>query len=247
MLQADVGIVFNHFNYSESSVILKVYTKEHGLVSVLKKGARKKNSRTAAAAFQALSIVSIEYYYADKRDLFTAKSVELWKPFRSLHTNVLKSSILLFINEILYKTIQHQEANEPLYTFIENFLIGMDQADFNPNVHLWFIIKLTSFLGITPDIDGYKEGYVFELAEGGFRPVRNSREDSTPETASLIKEIMGMNFAAVLGQTQESGTHMKIPTQLRRDTLQTLIEYYQIQLEGIKSINSHLVLKDLLE
>jgi len=247
MLQADVGIILNHFNYSETSVILKVYTKKNGLVSIVKKGARRKNSKTAAAAFQALSIVSVEYYYADKRDLFTGKSVDLWKPFKTLHTDVFKSSILLFINEILYKTIQHPEENEPLYEFIENFLIGMDQAEFNPNVHLWFIIKLTGFLGISPDIDGYKEGYVFELAEGGFRPARNLKEDSTPETAALIKEIMGMNFAALLGQTQESGEHMKIPTKLRRDTLQALIDYYQIQLEGIKSINSHLVLKDLLE
>ena len=40
---------------------------------------------------------------------------------------------------------------------------------------------------------------------------------------------------------------LKLTREIRRETLQTLIDYYQIQLEGIKNINSHLVLQELLE
>ncbi|MBL4704770.1 MAG: DNA repair protein RecO C-terminal domain-containing protein, partial [Flavobacteriales bacterium] len=139
---------------------------------------------------------------------------------------------------------QHQEQNHALYEFIETFLIGMDQAIFNPNAHLWFIIKFTSFLGISPDIDGYQKGYVFDLTEGGFRPFRSSRGDTTPESAALIAHLIGTDFAAII---DPESTGIKIPTHLRRETLQFLVNYYQIQLQGIKSINSHLVLKDLLE
>lgn len=239
MLQADVGIVFHHLNYSESSVIIKVLTREHGLVSILKKGAKRKRSKTSSAAFQSLSMVAVEYYASEHKELYTAKSVELWKPYKTLHSNILKSSVLLFINEILYKSIQHQEANTPLFEFIESYLTGLDQLEFNPDSHLWFMARLTSYLGISPDVDGYQPGYVLNLIEGNFSSYTGKKEDSTPESARCIVQLLGTKFAAIAG--------LKTPAEMRRETLQTLVDYYETQLEGIKSINSHLVLKELLE
>lgn len=239
MLLADKGIVFHHLNYSETSIIVKVFTREHGLISVLKKGAKRKGSKSSSAAHQPLSIVSVEYYFSDSKDLHTAKSLELMTPYRSLHNEIYKASVMMFLNEMLYKSIQHQEKNEELFDFIEGFLITMDLQEFNPNAHLWFLAHLTIPLGIQPDIDGYKEGLVLDLLEGDFKFNTGRKGDSTVISAQGIAKLLGTKF--------EDISYLNLTSGGRRDVLQTLVDYYQLQLEGIKSINSHLVLKELLE
>jgi len=239
MLIADQGIILHYFNYSETSLIVKVLTKEKGLVSILQKGARRTASKGARTKFPALSLVTVEYYYSDKRDLHTARSVELWQPYKTLHSHIYKSAILMFINELLYKTVRQEEKNDELYKFVEDFLIVMDQHNFDPNVHLLFMLKLTTFLGIAPDIAGYKSGSSLDLLEGTFKSTGFTKGDASASVSEVIASIMGTDF-------DDLGS-LEIPRALRKETLQTLVKYYEFQLEGIKSINSHFVLQELLE
>ena len=112
MLEADVGIVFHHINYAESSVIVKLLSKNHGLISLMIKGAKKKKSSTIAK-LQPLSLVAVEYYYSEQKDLHTVRNLDLSTPFKTLHSNPMKATVLLFLNEILFKSIQQQEKNDP--------------------------------------------------------------------------------------------------------------------------------------
>ncbi|MBT4775967.1 MAG: DNA repair protein RecO [Crocinitomicaceae bacterium] len=238
MLEADVGIVFHHINYAESSVIVKLLSKNHGLISLMIKGAKKKKSSTIAK-LQPLSLVAVEYYYSEQKDLHTVRNLDLSTPFKTLHSNPMKATVLLFLNEILFKSIQQQEKNDPVFDFIQSFLIRIDQTAFNPNCHLWFVCKLTTFLGIAPDISSFKKGTFLNLIEGEF-VANNHRKGGCSEIASeTIFRLIGMEFDELTG--------LKLTREIRRETLQTLIDYYQIQLEGIKNINSHLVLQELLE
>lgn len=238
MLEADVGIVFHHINYGESSVIVKVLSKNHGLVSLMIKGAKRKKSNTIAK-LQPLSLVILEYYYSEQKELHNVKSIDLLTPYKTLHNHPMKAAVLLFLNEILYKAIQQQEKNDDVFEFIESFLLKMDQTEFNPNSHLWFIVKLTSFLGMAPDISSYKKGTVFNLLEGVFNSNKYRKGDSSTSVAATIYFLMGTEFDRI--------KELKLTRETRRETLHTLIDYYQIQLEGIKNINSHLVLQELLE
>ena len=238
MLEADTGIVFHHINYAESSVIVKLLSKNHGLISLMIKGAKKKKSSTIAK-LQPLSLVAVEYYYSEQKDLHTVRNLDLNTPFKTLHTNPMKAAVLLFLNEILFKAIQQQEKSDPVFDFIQSFLIKMDQTEFNPNSHLWFVSKLTTFLGMAPDISSHKKGAVLNLIEGEFVVDSYSKGESSVIASETIFRLMGMEFDAL--------KELKLTREIRRETLQTLIDYYQIQLEGIKNINSHLVLQELLE
>jgi DNA repair protein RecO (recombination protein O) len=238
MLAADQGIVLHYFNYSESSLILKVLTKERGLVSLLQKGVRRSKSKGAKTKFPPLSLITVEYYFSEKRDLHTARSVELWRPYKTLHSQIYKSSTLMFINELIYKTVRQEEKNDELYAFLEDFLLVMDSCDFNPNAHLLFMLKLTTFLGIAPDIAGYTSGGSLDLLEGTFKSTGSTKGDASASVSEVIVSIMGTNFDGL--------SSLEIPRELRKETLQTLVKYYEYQLEGIKSINSHFVLQELL-
>jgi DNA repair protein RecO (recombination protein O) len=145
----------------------------------------------------------------------------------------------MFINELLYKTVRQEEKNDELYKFVEDFLIVMDRHDFNPNAHLLFMLKLSTFLGIAPDIAGYKSGGALDLLEGTFKSSGFAKGDASPTVSEAIVSIMGTKF--------DDLSSLIIPRELRKETLQTLVEYYELLLEGIQSINSPFVLQELLE
>ena len=239
MLVADQGIVLHYITYSESSLIIKVLTKEKGVISLLKKGARRTASKGAKSKFPALSLVSVEYYFSEKRDLYTTKSIELRKPFKSLHNQIYKSAALIFMNELLYKAIPQEEKNDELFRFVESFLLEMDRVDYDPNTHLLFMLQLTFFLGISPDVDSYKPGSALDLLEGTFKSEGWTKGYASPSASEAIVTIMGTNFDGLSALT--------INRTLRKEILETLIRYYVYQLEGINTINSHTVLHELLE
>ena len=62
MICQSQAIVLNKINYSNSSLICKIFTVEFGKVSIIAKGARKKTSPNSAL-LQPLNIIDVIYYY----------------------------------------------------------------------------------------------------------------------------------------------------------------------------------------
>jgi len=89
------------------------------------------------------------------------------------------------------------------------------------------------------EINLQKKGTFLNLIEGEFVVDSYRKGKSSVIASETIFRLMGMEFDAL--------KELKLTREIRRETLQTLIDYYQIQLEGIKNINSHLVLQELLE
>ena len=110
MLQKTRGIVLHSVTYSETSLVVKIYTEAFGLQSYLLKGAKGKRSSFRPVFFQPLNLLDAVVYKNEKTALQSMKEVQLAHPFRSIPFDIRKSSIALFLNEILYKSIREEEA-----------------------------------------------------------------------------------------------------------------------------------------
>ena len=87
----------------------------------------------------------------EKSDLQHIREARVAYPYQSIHLDIRKSSILLFLNELLYKSIQEEAVNPELFSFIFDHLMLLDQTTENPaNFHLFFAIHLTRYLGFFP-------------------------------------------------------------------------------------------------
>lgn len=235
MHHAQTAIVFHAFNYSETSLIIKLFTKESGLKTLIYKGAKRKKNQ----AVQPLSLVNVEYYQKEGHEMGTVRSMSLYEPFHSIYSDIYKTSVLMFVKELLYKTVREEEQNERLFYFIEQFLLKYDLEEFNPNAHLWFALHLMTFLGIQPDMDSYQEQALLHLEEGIYQPTtRKTERHTSKEIAAQFNLILGMNFADIPA--------LQLTNLMRRDLLQAIIEYYETQLSDMKTINSHTILKELL-
>src|SRR5436190_3456251 len=126
MLHKTRGIVFHVTHYSESSVVAKIYTELFGLQSYLVNSVRKKNSKIKTAALQPLALIDLVVYHKERSGLQRLADAKNNPALKSIPFDVRKSSIVLFMNEVLFKSVKEEEANQPLFDFIFNSVQLLD-------------------------------------------------------------------------------------------------------------------------
>jgi DNA repair protein RecO (recombination protein O) len=240
MLVRTKGIVLHSLKYSETSIIVRIYTEAAGLQSYLFKGIRRPKSKTKAGLFQPLTLLEIVAYIHENSGLHTSKEVRLFQPYMSIPFDIRKSSIALFMNELLYKSIREEEANPGLFDFMWKSCLLLDSADDNLNCFpVVFTAELTHFLGIRPQT-GYSENKpVFNLRESQFQAI-------IPEKDSYVLPGYGSLFQSLITTPLENQSSLHFKPAIRRSFLDSLLVYYQIHLPGFKSMNSHHILHSVL-
>ena len=101
MLHKTRGIVLRSVDYSDSSIIAKIYTEQFGIQSYLIKGAKRKNASIKASLFQSLTLLELVVYKKEQKTLQILKEAGVEIHFNSISNNPAKTSILFFLNEIL--------------------------------------------------------------------------------------------------------------------------------------------------
>ena len=239
MLHKTRGIVFHVTDYSESSVVAKIYTELFGLQSFLINSVRKKKGKIRPVALQPLSLLDLVVYHKERPGLQRVAEATNNPALKSIPFDVRKSSVILFLNEVLYKSVREEEANTSMFDFIFSsvHLLDLQQqpcADF----HLKFLIQLTKYLGFYPR-ENYSEGCsVFNLQEGLFQP-------GLPNHPFFLDLPLSDYFYNVLHSSLNLTDDLGIPVHQRRLLIEKLLEYYQLHIPGFGNIKSHKVLEEV--
>jgi DNA repair protein RecO (recombination protein O) len=171
MLLKTKGIVLNQIKYRETSIITKIYTEDFGLKSYIVNGVRTKSSKTKIGLFQPLTLLDLVVYYKEKTTLHRISEIKCYSPYKSIPFEIKKSSIVLFLSEILNKTLKEEISNKELFDFLSTSLIYFDEVkeDYH-NFHLQFLFQLSAFLGFFPsnldDILGNEETLIYPKRKG---------------------------------------------------------------------------------
>lgn len=234
------GVVLQSLRYGDSSLIVRVFTRSFGLRSYMVKGAFNRNTTSRVALFQNLNLINyVEARKSEGASLGYMKDVQLSLVYQNLPFVMNKSAIMLYISELLSKTLVGQEQNEPLYDFIVQSLQWLDLVE-SPyaNFPLFFTLELTRHLGFYPKIS-YQPGDCFDMIEGQFAhdyPLHPYYLDV--EVSSLLQAMIGLGIDEVCG----------LPLQLRqrRELLDGLILYMRLHAPVMKDFHSHEVLQAVL-
>src|SRR4030095_3209256 len=145
MLQKTAGIVFRTIKFSETSVVSKIYTERFGMQSYIINGVRSPKSRFKASLLQSLSLLEMEVYYRENRNLNRIKEFQPAYIFKSIPFDVVKSSVGLFMIDVLSKSIREEEPNTGLFQFIFEKVTSLDECEqLPPEFLLHFLIRLYS-------------------------------------------------------------------------------------------------------
>ena len=235
------GIVLQSIRYGDTSLIVKVFTRNYGLKSYMVKGALNRNSKNRVALFQNLNLINyIGVEKGNRGTLGYMKDVQLSFVYQSLPLVMNKSAIMMYVSELLSKTITEQEQNEALYDFVVRSLQWLDLVEKDyANFPLFFTLELTRHLGFYPK-SNRKDGYCFDMMEGSFvpdYPLHPYYFDV--ESAALLSRLLDVGIDEACG----------IPLRVshRRELLDNLIVFMRLHAPVMKDFHSHEVLKSVLE
>ncbi|MFW0736495.1 DNA repair protein RecO [Flavobacterium sp. T12S277] len=235
MLIKTKAIVISSLKFQEKSLIVKCFTLSNGLKSYFVRDAfSSRKASQKIAYFQPLSILEIEAMHKNKGTLETFKEIKTAVPFQSIHTDLVKSTMVMFLSEMLHYSIQEEEKNESFFVFLETALSWLDHHDEISNFHLILLLEATKYLGFYPDISEMELPY-FEMIEGVFTVFYGATALTEHET-SLLKKLIDLKF-----ENDQKVFHVTE----RQILLKILIDYYSFHLDGFKKPKSLEVLKEI--
>lgn len=235
MLVKTKAIVLSSLRYQDKSLIVKCFTESDGIKSYYVRDAfTSKKSSQKTVYFRPLTILEIEASHKNKGTLEYFKEVRLAHSYYTITTDITKTTIAIFLSEMLHHSIKEEEKNQGLYSFLETALLWLDSHDEVANFHLILLLEITKFLGFYPDAsqDGYS---FFEMTGGIFVPYASISCLSVEESL-LLKRLMPLKFDNNLKTFHVSE---------RQQLLKILLDYYAFHLDGFKRPKSLEVLKEV--
>lgn len=230
MLITTNAIVLSKLKYKDNDLIVKCYTEQLGTVSFLLRGVLNNKKRGAKIAyFQLLSQLQLVIIYKENRSLQIIKEVKLSHLYTSIHSNILKSSIALFLAEILSNTLKEEEQNNTLFSYIETTLLWLDTHTEYSNFHLLFLLNLTKYLGFYPEEINTEYSF-FNLLDGKFEIKQQSKYSISGENLKLLKTLLGTTFDAL--------SLVKINSKQRQSFLSMILLYFELHLGSFKTPKS---------
>jgi DNA repair protein RecO (recombination protein O) len=236
MVVSTSAIVISKLKYRDNDLILKLLTRELGVCSFLVRNPAGKKRNKIINYFQPLSILNIEFENRNKSNLNYLKDVEIKYLFKSIHFDIKKSVVVLFISEILSKILNFQEKDELLFEFISDSLVFFDKNN-SHNFHLIFLIHLTKYFGLFPQTDNI-EGLYFDLEQGVFSFEKPPKHYITGLNLDIFKRLLGIKFDHV--------NNINISNNMRRDLIDDIITYYKYHFESFSNLKSIDVIRKTL-
>ena len=235
------GVVLQSIRYGDTSLIVKVLTRNYGLRSYMVKGAFNRGSSQRAALFQNLHFIQyIEVGRPNKGSLRYMKDVQLSLVYQSIPLVMNKSAILMYVSELLTKTLTEEAPNTNLFDFVHQSMQWLDLVEEGyANFPLYFTLELTRLLGFYPKTNHQQE-WCFDMMEGSFAhdyPLHPYYLDASD--ADLLTSLLDLGIDEVC--------KLSMSTQQRRAMLNGLITFMRLHAPVMNEFHSHEVLQTVLQ
>lgn len=218
------GVVLRTVKYKDTGLIVDLFTETHGRMSFMTSVTRGKRQTAAGSAlWRPLNFVEFDADIHAQNRLARPHDVRLYCHFADIPFNATKSMQTLFLAEFLSYTLREQQADPSLYRFMETSMQWLDAAPVGhiANFHLYFLIRLTRFVGIEPDTS---------LGSGLHNILR-------PEEMRYLPLILRISL---------SNLHLyRFSRNQRYRILQILENYYRLHLPSFPELRSLDVLREV--
>lgn len=242
MLQKTVGIVLHILKYSDTSHIVEMYTEVSGRASFLVAVPRSRKAVVKSVLFQPLSLIEFEADFRPNTSLHKIKEAKSFYPFSSIPYDPYKSAIALFMAEFLFRAIREEAENRPLFAYLVHSITWLDECrEGFANFHLVFLMRLSRFLGLYPNLEDYHEGDYFDLLNACFVSLRPQLHSSfvLPQDAGRLNWLMRMNYETMHLFGMSRGE--------RARCLTVINDYYRLHLPDFPILKSLAVLQELFD
>jgi DNA repair protein RecO (recombination protein O) len=232
MLHQTRAIVLKTTKYSDNSLIVKLYTEAFGLQTYIIGGVHGKKAKTKSALFMPLSLLDVVANSTNKSTLIRPKEISVSQSLQRIHADINKSTIAIFLNEILLKSIKEEEANSELFEYIFNSILLLEHTESVASFHTEFLLKLTQFLGFYPQGKHSVHTPYFSMKDGVF-------------TGQTGNDILDENTSKNLYETLNKLPLSNSSKEGRRLLLEKIVQFYAIHIPGFGKPKSLEILQEI--
>ncbi len=220
------AIVLNYIRYSESSVITRMYTDLFGLQSYIVNSVRSSRPKHNIALFQPLTQLELVAYHNEKGNLNRVSEVRILDPYSDIPFNIRKSTVAIFLSEVLTRTLKEESAQENLFDFISNSILQYDRLKENyRNFHIQFLFRYLKYIGLEPSL-------IENLFEGADNALLYHYLDHT-----MVRHFINDPYGSVIGITHSQ----------RREIVDLLADFICRNMGIDEKIKSLKILKEVFD
>jgi DNA repair protein RecO (recombination protein O) len=240
MLVNSRGIVLSTLRYSDSSIIARIYTEVAGLRPFMVRVGKGRGAIGKVSTLQPLSPVAISFDPEQRQGMRTPRSLERDRTLVRIPFDALRSSMAIFMAEVLSRSLQDDLHDAHLFKLINDTVTLLDSEEEHfTDLHLTFLMELTRFLGCHPQVDTECAMPYFDLREG---------EHCTmpPLHPEHISSNVLQHFTTLAGTSLTDHQSLRFSNNERRVLLRTMITYLRLHVDGMNDIRSHTVLEEVM-
>jgi DNA repair protein RecO (recombination protein O) len=171
MRVTDRALVLQAIRHGDRKQILRLYTQQHGAITVVAVPSRSPSSKIRPASLLPLSLIDAQLSVHESRDIHRLSESSVYFVPRHSPWSPAALAVGQFINEVLLKCMREQHANPPLYSLAEHAVMALDDDRLPPSFHLVFLKRLAALMGIAPQNNCSESEPYFDCREGCFSKV----------------------------------------------------------------------------
>lgn len=218
------GIIISETNYSESSKILNIFTKEHGLIGVMSKGCRNMKSKLRGVS-RKLLYGTIHIYYKPN-GLSTLIGIDVKESFSKTIMDLEKISYSSFVLDLCHQVLRQNE-DENIFDLLKATLLKIEEG-LNP-IALTNILelKLLDYLGVAPNIDsctycGNDKNIITLSSDAGGYICKNCYHNEPIVNEKTIKMIRMYYYVEI-----DKITKLDVSKEITKEINRFLDDYYE--------------------
>ena len=233
------GIVLRTVKYGDNSMIVDLFTEGRGRLSFMASTSRTKRSVRNVSFWQPLSMLEFSVELRPNGGkLPRPNDVRTYYNYTDIPFSPVKSTLALFLAEFLSAALREEKENPSLYRYIESSLQWLDMVESlgaMANFHLAFLMHLSRFMGIYPNLE--RPDHYFDLLAGSYC-------ERQPSHAHFLRSREAQALPVLFRMDYPTLHLFRLSRQERMRILQVLNEYYRLHVPNFPELKSLEVLQE---
>lgn len=215
MLHKTQGIVLRAVKYSETSLVVTLFTEQFGVQAYMMKGVRATGKgKNKAAYFQTGNLLDMVVHMQEGKNMQHMREYHAAHIYHLLHEDVVRNSILLFSSEVLLRLLPEHAPLPSLFEFAKQYLLQLDSKEAGnvANYPIYFLLHCSRLLGYEPSGSYSPATPHLNVQEGGFsdHPPSMPPYTTDEDARTLDQLIIATNSADVTVVAVSSDTRARL-------------------------------------
>ncbi len=237
-MDREEGFVLRRVNYGDTGVVVTIFTLDQGVQTFVVHGVRRKKAKIKLNCFQPFTQVEVLYRKKENTDLYRLNGLEVIEPYQSIHYDFVKSAQVLFLAEVLTKSLERDDPHPDLYRWMKTELKRFDAAQkYFAEFHLYALWQWTKFLGLEP-----------EITEKPYFHLVNAQCTSGLSESRYLLDIQQTKWLKhFLSSPALSAGKSGLSKSMRKSLTNSAIEYHRLHLDNLTNLKSYEVLIEVMD